>query len=56
MTSLKLQPCLLKKSLKTQNKLKQKFADFHSKNADVSITQGVCHVSYIFFGSSLGKV
>ena len=26
------------------------------KNADVSRTQGVCHVIHIFFGSSLGKV
>ena len=26
------------------------------KNADVSRTQGVCHVIYIFLGSSLGKV
>ena len=33
-----------------------KFADFQLKNADVSRTQGVCHMSYIFFRSSLGKV
>ena len=33
-----------------------KFADFRQKNADVSRTQGVCHVIYILFGSSLGKV
>ena len=33
-----------------------KFADSRSKNADVSRTQGVCHVIRIFFGSSLGKV
>ena len=33
-----------------------KFADLSWKNADVSRTQGVCHVIYIFFGSSLGKV
>ena len=33
-----------------------KFADFRWKNADVSRTQGVCHVIHIFFGSSLGKV
>ena len=26
------------------------------KNADVSITQGVSQVIYIFFGCSLGKV
>ena len=26
------------------------------KNADVSKTQGVCHMVYTFFGSSLGKV
>ena len=32
-----------------------KFADFQSKNADVSRSQGVCHVTHIFFGSSLGK-
>ena len=33
-----------------------KFADFRSRNADVSGTQGVCHVIRIFFGPSLGKV
>ena len=33
-----------------------KFADFWWKNADVSRTQGVCHVIDIIFGSSLGKV
>ena len=33
-----------------------KFADFQRKNADVSRTQGVCHLIHIFFGSSLGKV
>ena len=30
--------------------------DFQWKNADVSRSQGACHVIYIFFGSSLGKV
>ena len=33
-----------------------KFADFRSKNADVSRNQGVCHVIHIFFETSLGKV
>ena len=33
-----------------------KSADFPWKNADVSRTHGVCHVIYIFFDSSLGKV
>ena len=33
-----------------------KFADFRWKKSDVSRTQGVCHVIYVFFGSSLGKV
>ena len=33
-----------------------KVADFRSKNADLSRTQGVCHVIYILFGSSLDKV
>ena len=33
-----------------------KFVDSRSKNADVSRTQGVCHVIHMFFGSSLGKV
>ena len=33
-----------------------KFSDFRLKNADVSRIQGVCHVTLIFFGSSLGKV
>ena len=32
------------------------FADFQRKKADVSRTQGVCHVTHIFFGPSLGKV
>ena len=31
------------------------FADFRLKNADASRTQLVCHIIYIFFGSSLGK-
>ena len=29
-----------------------KVADFCYKNADVSRTQGVCHMIYMFFGSS----
>ena len=33
-----------------------KVADFSWKNADISRTQGVCHMIYIIFGSSLGKV
>ena len=33
-----------------------KSADFQRKNADVSRTQGVCHVIHIFFASSLEKV
>ena len=33
-----------------------KFADFRSKNADVSRILEVCHVIHISFGSSLGKV
>ena len=33
-----------------------KSVDILWKNADVSRTQGVCHVIHIFFGSSLGKV
>ena len=33
-----------------------KFADFRGRNADVSRTQRMCHVIYIFLGSSLGKV
>ena len=33
-----------------------KLADFDWKNADVSRTQGVCHVIHIIFGPSLGKV
>ena len=33
-----------------------KFANFQWKNADVSITQGLCHVIHMLFGSSLGKV
>ena len=34
----------------------RKFADFRSKNAGVSRTQRVCHVSDMFFGSSLIQV
>ena len=30
-----------------------KIPDFRLKNADVRRTQGVCHVIYIVFGSSL---
>ena len=33
-----------------------KIAEFGWKNADVSRTQGMCHVIYVFFESSLGKV
>ena len=33
-----------------------KFPDFRWKNADVSRNQGVCHVIFVFFWSSLGKV
>ena len=33
-----------------------KIADFRWKNAAVSRRQGVYHVIYVFFGSSLGKV
>ena len=32
-----------------------KFADFRLKNADVSRTQGMCHVIFKFFGSSLNS-
>ena len=32
------------------------FADFRLKNADVSKSHPVCHVTDIFFRSSLGKV
>ena len=32
-----------------------KVADFRWKNADVSITQGVFHVIYIFFGYSIAS-
>ena len=34
----------------------ENYADFRRKIADVTRTQEVCHVIYIFFGSSLGKV
>ena len=33
-----------------------KIAEFRWKNADISRTQGMCHVIYVFFESSLGKV
>ena len=35
---------------------KVKFADFLSKNYDVSRTEGMCHLIHMFFGSSLGNV
>ena len=35
---------------------KAKFSDFRWKNADINRTQGVRHVIYIFFGSSLSKL
>ena len=34
----------------------RKFADFRRKNANVSRTQGVCHMIYRFFGCSLGNI
>ena len=33
-----------------------KSVDFRWKNADVSRTQKMCHVIYVYFESSLGKV
>ena len=33
-----------------------KFADFRGKNTDVTITQVVCHVIHMFFGSPLAKL
>ena len=33
-----------------------KVADFRRKHIDFSRTQGVCHMIYIFFGFSLGKI
>ena len=33
-----------------------KIADFQWRNADVSRTQGMCQLVYIFVGCSLGKV
>ena len=33
-----------------------KAADFRQKNADVSRTEGVCDVSYMFFRFSLGRL
>ena len=33
-----------------------KIADFRRKNAEVSRILGLCHVTYVFFGSSLGKI
>ena len=33
-----------------------KVADIPWKNADVNRTRGMSHVTYIFFGPSLGKV
>ena len=44
MQSIPVFPCILKT------------ADFWRENADVSRMQGMCHVIYVLFGSSLGKV
>ena len=33
-----------------------KVYDFHRKNADISRTQGVCHVIYMLYKSFSGKV
>ena len=33
-----------------------KVADLRCKNTDVNRTLGVCHVIYVFFGFTLGKV
>ena len=33
-----------------------KFPDFQRKNADVRRNQRMCHVTHMFFESSLGKV
>ena len=33
-----------------------KVADFWLKNVDASRTQGLCHMIYMFLGSSLGKL
>ena len=33
-----------------------KLVNFKRKNADVSKIQGMCHVIYVIFGPSLGKV
>ena len=71
LTLPKLQQNLVKQPLKIQTNLKEseimkwnlsvfldtkEVIDFRWKNADVCRTQGVCHVIYIYFGSSLGKV
>ena len=52
----KLQPWLLKQPLKNVFLDITKVAGFLWKNADVSRTQEVCHVIYIFFGFTLSKV
>ena len=33
-----------------------KIANFSRKNTDISRTEGVCQMGYIFLGSSLGKI
>ena len=60
---------LLKQSLKTQTKLKELETLYQNtidicfswyskvwKKVDLRRNQGVCHMIYILFGSSLGKV
>ena len=62
---IKILTRFIKKSSKTQEKLKQsisvflditKFADFWWENANVNRTQGVCNMIDVLFRSSLGKV
>ena len=65
-SSSRLQPSLLKQSLNTQNAIKMQsislflditiVPDLQRKNTDVSKTQGMYHMIYMLFRSSLGKV
>ena len=64
LTSSEIQPGLLKQPLKAQKKLKDLefipvFSDILKlliKNADVSRTQVVCHVIWVFLGSAFNFI
>ena len=47
---------VLKCNLYLHFMMQPRVADFWWKNGNISRTQDICHMIYIFFGSSQGKV